>query len=39
MAPMEASASRVARAELSSLKSGVKRALRALGRLKVTGDG
>jgi hypothetical protein len=35
-APMELSASRVLRAEFSSVRTGVLRALRALGRLSVT---
>jgi hypothetical protein len=37
-APMDGSASSVRRAELSSLKRGVLRALRALGRWSVTGE-
>lgn len=37
MAPMEGEASRVRRAALSSVMRGVERALRDLGRLRVTG--
>jgi hypothetical protein len=36
MAPVEVSESRLRRASLSSMKRGVQRAFRALGRLRVT---